>query len=110
MTIPIKERHRILREVYRHYLDFYDFYARTGQHVIEHKGLTISFLDLKAGIPKLSGRKKEAFYLNVLRDMKQKDVAEKMGITTVSVGQYVDAACRQLAEEYFDEDEDIVEW
>jgi DNA-directed RNA polymerase specialized sigma24 family protein len=101
MATAIIDRHRILREVYRHYLDFEDFYRRTGRETLEHKGVTVNFLDLKDGIDKLSGRKQQAFYLNVIRDMKQKDVAEIMGITTVSVGQYVDAACRQLAEVYW---------
>jgi DNA-directed RNA polymerase specialized sigma24 family protein len=101
MANALQERHRILREVYRHYIDFYDFFRRTGQDTIDYRGLTISFLDLKKGVDKLAGRKKEAFHLNVIRDMKQKEVAEIMGITTVSVGQYVDAACRQLSEEYF---------
>src|SRR5687767_7496456 len=98
---PVTERHRVLREVYRHYVDFEDFFRRTGRDTLEHKGITINFMDLKDGIKELSGRKQEAFYLNVIRDMKQKDVAEIMGITTVSVGQYVDAACRQLAEVYW---------
>ena len=104
MAIPTTERHRILREVYRHYTDFEDYFRRTGRETIEHGGVTINFTDLKDGIKNLSGRKQEAFYLNVIRDMKQKDVAEIMGITTVSVGQYVDQACRQLADVYWPED------
>ena len=99
------ELHRILREVYRHIVDFEDHYKRTGQHMIEYKGLTISLLDLKKGVDKLSGRKKQAFMLNVIYDMKQKDVAERMNITTVSVGQYVDAAMRQLSEDYWSAEE-----
>lgn len=107
MAQVVEERHRILREVFRHYIDFYDFFKRTGQHTIEHKGVTISFLDLNRVLEQtnLSDRKRQAFVLNVLQDKKQKDVAEIMNITTVSVGQYVDAACRQLAEAYFTEDE-----
>lgn len=100
----VTQRHRILREVYRHYTDFEDFFRRTGKDTLEHKGIVINFTDLKKGINELSGRKQEAFYLNVIRDMKQKDVAEIMNITTVSVGQYVDAACRQLAETYWADD------
>lgn len=95
------EKYLILREVYRHYLDFQDYWQRTGRDTIEHKGVTINFMDLKDGVENLADRKKEAFYLNVIRDMKQKDVAEIMGITTVSVGQYVAEACRQLATVYW---------
>lgn len=107
MAQAITEYHRILREVFRHYTDFYDYYKRTGQHTIEHQGVTISFLDLRRVLEStnLSDRKREAFILNVLQDKKQKDVAEAMKITTVSVGQYVDAACRQLAETYFTDEE-----
>lgn len=97
----VRERHRILREVYRHYLDFYDYCRREGKDSIEYAGITINIEDLKAGISELAGRKKQAFYLHVLQDLLQRDVAEIMGITTVSVGQYVDAACRQLAEIYW---------
>jgi DNA-directed RNA polymerase specialized sigma subunit len=107
MAKVIEEKHRILREVFRHYTDFYDYYKRTGRHTIEHKGVTLSFLDLHRVLENtnLSTRKREAFYLHVLQDKKQKDVAEIMKITTVSVGQYVDAACRQLAEHYFTDEE-----
>jgi DNA-directed RNA polymerase specialized sigma subunit len=100
------ERYLILREVYRHYLDFEDYWRRTGRESITHKGVTINFMDLKTGVDKLSGRKQQAFYLNVIRDMKQKDVALRMGITTVSVGQYVAEACRQLALVYWRDDFD----
>lgn len=110
------EKHKILREVYRHYMDLRDFVARTGHDVIEHsveteegsgeyEYLAISFSDLKHGLNDLAPRKREAFFFNVILDWKQKDVAEKMGITTVSVGQYVDAACMQLAKRYFSETE-----
>lgn len=61
----------------------------------------LSLLDLQYGLDKLSPRKREAVYLNVIRDMKQKDAAAIMGITTVSVGQYVEQAMIQLAERYF---------
>jgi hypothetical protein len=66
--------------------------------------VTISFWDLHDGLKALSARKREAFFWNVLMDKKQKDVAKLMGITTVSVGQYVEQACLQLAERYFGED------
>ena len=96
------EKDKILREVYRNYSQFKEYVRATGKDTIEYKGLTISFFDLDKNINKLSPRKKEAFYLNVIVDMKQKDVAEIMGITCVSVGQYVAQACQQLAELYFE--------
>lgn len=52
-------RHRYLREVYRHYIDFEDYYRRTGDHTFDYKGLTFSFLDLKYGLDKLSKRKRK---------------------------------------------------
>lgn len=105
MVLTPDDKHRMLREVYRHYIDFQDFWQREGLESFEYQGLTFNFMDLKDGIEGLSGRKKEAFYLNVIRDMKQKDVAEIMKITTVSVGQYVDAACRQLADIYWSKED-----
>lgn len=110
--------HRVLREVYRHYLEFRDHVSRTGKHVIEHgyfiyeddgvtiKGremVTISFWDLYNGLKDLSPRKREAVFHNVILDKKQRDVAEEMGITTVSVGQYVEQAMLQLSQLYFAE-------
>ena len=108
MSISLNEKHKILREVYRHYSDFYDYYRlQGGSDTITYKGITISFLDLKRVIQQtdLSDRKMQAFVLNVLEDKKQKEVAEIMNITTVSVGQYVDAACRQLSELYWTDEE-----
>ena len=107
MPISINDKHKILREAFRHYLDFYDYWRREGEHTIEYKGLTISFLDLKRVLSEvdLSDRKGQAFVLNVLADKKQAEVAEIMGITTVSVGQYVDAACRQFSEVYWTDEE-----
>lgn len=110
------DRHKILREVYRHYMDLRDYVRRTGRDVIEHPveteegsgeyvHLAVSFTDLMNGLNELAPRKREAFFFNVILDWKQKDVAEKMGITTVSVGQYVDAACMQLAKHYFAEND-----
>lgn len=114
--------HRILREVYRHYNEFEALFASTGKHVIEHGyfiyeddlttiknkvTVSISLFDLRDGLrPQsdggiLSSRKLEAVMLNVIRDMKQRDVADIMGITTVSVGQYVEQAMIQLADKYF---------
>ena len=96
-------RHKVMRELYRNYMQFREYVRTTGEYVIEYKDVAISFYDLGKGLNDLSPRKKEAFYLNVILDKKQKDVAEIMGITTVSVGQYVEAASRQLAEVYFGE-------
>ena len=120
--------HRVLREILRNYLSWRDHLAYNGFHddVIEHSyyvadpsgepdgeptlrkvTLTISFSDLqnclkpqsKGGI--LSERKREALLYNVVFDWLQKDVADKMGITPVSVGQYTYLALRQLARRYF---------
>lgn len=115
--------HRILREVYRHYTEFEQLVSATGTHTLDHvvrlydeEGnevervpVTISFYDLKDGLrPQkeggvLSDRKLQAVMLNVIADQKQKDVAEAMSITTVSVGQYVEHAMEQLAKTYFPE-------
>lgn len=127
-------RHRILREVYRHYLEYRsivmsprsesDGSGKTSNSafcdngVIEHGYfiynedgsikdriiVTISFWDLFNGLKDLSPRKREAVWYNVILDQKQRDVAEKMKITTVSVGQYVEQAMLQLSERYFAEE------
>jgi DNA-directed RNA polymerase specialized sigma subunit len=119
--------HKVLREVYRHYTEFEAFVAATGKHVIDYNypiydadeetvlrrvPISISFFDLKEAIEDesiLSERKRQAVLLNVILDKKQKEVAEMMGITTVSVGQYVDQAMLQLAEDYFSGDKSITE-
>ena len=100
------EKHRVLREVLRHYLTFESLCAQSGQYVIEYNGMMISFVDLQNALRSLSPRKKEAVTYNVILDYKQKDVAEIMGITTVSVGQYVEQAMLQIAKKYFAEMED----
>jgi DNA-directed RNA polymerase specialized sigma24 family protein len=109
-----------LREVYRHYLEFREYVAHPetpeNDHVIDHTYLSededgtitkhtisFSFWDLHRGIKELAPRKREALFFNVILDQKQADVAKRMGITTVSVGQYVDAACRQLVKYHFTE-------
>lgn len=110
-------KHRILREVYRHYYSFKELFASQGTHVIEHsywvydedgdkkkETINISLWDLHDALETLSARKREAVYYNVILDKKQKEVAEIMGITTVSVGQYVEQAMMQLAEKYFAEE------
>lgn len=115
-TMP---KHRILREIYRHYPELKAYVtANGGDQLIEHsyivydeegkqvgkEDIVISFWDLHDSLQSLSDRKREAVHLNVILDWKQKDVAEKMGITTVSVGQYVEQAMLQLADTYFAED------
>jgi DNA-directed RNA polymerase specialized sigma24 family protein len=119
------QRHKVLREAYRHLHEFEDFathsipepssgkYGQSGRTInaqnsglrdtIEYKGIVLSLIDLKNALVEanLAPRKQEAFYLNVICDMKQRDVAEKMGITTVSVGQYVEQAMLQIADVYF---------
>ena len=116
----------MLREVFRHYISLK--HDSEGSHFslticeIEgctqsfdggiHKGhagpcdlLTVNFVDLQQSLKKLSPRKKQAVYFNVIRDMKQKDVAAIMGITTVSVGQYVEQAMIQVAKDIWPETE-----
>ena len=100
-----KKKHRVLREAVRHYRELEDLFINKGVVVLSYNGLDICFLDLKDAINRLSPRKKEAIYYNVILDMKQKDVAEKMGITTVSVGQYVESGFAQVAKEYFHNEE-----
>lgn len=63
--------------------------------------LSISFWDLQGLLFNLSPRKREAVFYNVILDKKQKEVAEIMGITTVSVGQYVDQAMLQLERDFY---------
>lgn len=99
------QRHKLLREVYRNYQQFRELVRTSGVDTISHEDFSISFYDLEEGINNLSPRKKEAFYLNVILDLKQKDVARLMGITTVSVGQYVEAAMQQLEKEQFPDEQ-----
>lgn len=96
-----KKKHRVLREAVRHYRELQNLFINKGVLVVSYDGLDICFLDLKDALNRLSPRKREAIYYNVIIDMKQKDVAEKMGITTVSVGQYVESGFAQIAKEYF---------
>lgn len=117
----------VLRETYRHYLEFrelvmspsqtsndrgqvsssvtcdhgiidYGYFIYDGADTITNKvTITLSFWDLHGSLKRLSARKREAVFYNVILDWKQKDVAERMKISTVSVGQYVQAAMEQLA-------------
>lgn len=99
------KKHRYLREAVRRYDELESLFVQTGQSVVRGPdGIEICFLDLKDCLKKLSPRKKEAIYYNVICSMKQKDVAKIMGITTVSVGQYVESGFLQIAEEYFGEE------
>lgn len=102
-----KKKHRALREAVRYYEQLEDLFTSRGVLVISHNGLDICFMDLKEALQKLSPRKREAIYYNVIQDMKQKDVADKMGITTVSVGQYVESGFAQIAKEYFSDQTEI---
>ena len=92
----MEPRHRVLRECIRHYLEFEALCTQSGNYSIEYGEITLNFLDLQDCLRKLSKRKKEAVYYNVILDWKQKDVAEIMGITTVSVGQYVEQSSIQI--------------
>lgn len=96
-------KHRVLREVLRHYLTFESLCQQSGEYVLEYAGYKLSFLDLQNCLQNLSPRKREAVYYNVILDWKQKDVAAVMQITTVSVGQYVEQAMMQIAKQYFAE-------
>ena len=98
-------RHLILREIVRDYLtlesECNQSEGRFGgdQWTIQVGPVIVNFLDLQSCLKHLSKRKKQAVFYNVILDMKQKDVAKIMGITTVSVGQYVQAAFEQIADE-----------
>jgi len=96
-----KKKHRVLREAVRHYEEMENLFRHKGILVISYAGLDMCFIDLKDALETLSPRKRESIYYNVTLDMKQRDVAEKMGITTVSVGQYVESGFAQIAKEYF---------
>lgn len=96
--------HRLLREVLRNYTVFESLCSSTGKYDIEHKGININFLDLQKCLKAVSPRKKEAIFYNIIRDMKQKDVAAIMGITTVSVGQYCDSALLSVAQKLWPEE------
>jgi DNA-directed RNA polymerase specialized sigma24 family protein len=118
-TAPVP-LHRVLREVLRHYTEYRALVNQDGRlHVIDYGywvynedgtrkkkvQVCISFWDLYYGLKELAPRKREAIFYNVILDQKQKDVAKHMGITTVSVGQYVEAGCLQLAKMYFTDEE-----
>ena len=97
--------HKILREIVRDYLtleaECSQSEGRFGgdQWMIRVGDVEVSFLDLQGCLMHLSKRKKEAIFWNVIMDKKQKDVAKIMGITTVSVGQYVQAGFEQICQD-----------
>jgi DNA-directed RNA polymerase specialized sigma24 family protein len=62
--------------------------------------VSFDFWDLHQGLDQLAPRKREALLWNVIHDQKQKDVAKQMKITTVTVGQYVEHAFRQLIDRH----------
>jgi len=112
--------HRVLREVLRHYPEYRALVNSDGRHdmieyaywIYDKRGrrkrkveLTISFWDLHNSLTELAPRKREAIFYNVILDKKQADVAKLMGITTVTVGQYVEAGTKQLAAKYFSKEE-----
>lgn len=72
---------------------------------IEVEGLDLNYFDLMDALGKVKMRvpkkKLEAFYLNVILDWKQKDVAQKLGVSPVTVGQHVTSVCQALEEVYF---------
>ena len=109
-------KHRVLRELFRHYLEFRELFERDGTFVIDHGyyvedengdrrkvEISVSLWDLQGALKSLSPRKREAVFWNVIMDKKQKDVAEIMDITMVSVGQYVEQGMLQIAKDYFPE-------
>lgn len=122
------QKHRILRDVLKRYTEFralvmtpehdgrgshgnLDGVLDHGYFVHEPDGskrrvmVSLSFWDLQGMLKRLSPRKRQAVFYNVILDWKQKDVAERMGITTVSVGQYVDQAMLQLSKDFWPEDD-----
>lgn len=105
-------RHRILRDLIRHYLELETLFKDTGEHTFEWSSrehperILFSFLDLQGALKKLSPRKREAIFYHVIMDLKQKDVAEIMGITTVSVGQYCDQGLQQVSKLYWTDTEE----
>lgn len=95
------KKHVILKEIYKNYLKFKYFFEQYGQDVIDYGPISLSYVDLQYGVRDLPPRKKEAFFYNIVLDLKQKDAAERMGVTTVTVGQYVEQALIQLSKRYF---------
>lgn len=117
-------KHRILREILRNYVSLKSENVEEWQLEVcvmggcinstnglvrkGHDGpcqfMSMNLLDLDKCLKGLSPRKKEAVFYNVILDWKQKDVAVQMGITTVSVGQYVEQAMIQVAKDIWPEE------
>lgn len=121
-----QDRHLILREAYRH-LSILSSLARESVPLpsegrvggtdrainsqesglvdtLSYDGIDINYFDMLTALSKINDiplKKREAFYLNVILDMKQKDVAQKMGVSPVTIGQHVTSVCRALEEVYF---------
>lgn len=93
--------HRLLREVLRGYNLFEEHCALTGRYEITFQGHTFNFLDLQKCLEGLTNRQMEAVYWFIIQDEKQKTVAERLGISTVTVGQYCEASCIQIARKLF---------
>ena len=98
--------HKIIREILRHYLEFEELAVQQdplneyiSDYTLEYGEYSISFLDLQGCLKGLSPRKMQAVFYNVILDWKQADVADLMGIKTVTVGQYVEQAADQIAEQ-----------
>ena len=120
ITAPLP-LHRVLREILRHYMEYRALVNADGRNdvidycywVYDKRGrrkkkeeVSVSFWDLHGTLEELAPRKKEAIFYNVILDEKQRDVAKRMGITTVTVGQYVEAGTKQIAAKYFAERRD----
>lgn len=95
--------HRVLREVLRNYGVFESLCSQTGDYEISHRGVSFNFLDLQGCLKKLSKRQMEAVFFFVICDEKQKTVAERLGISTVTVGQYCESGLIRVAAELWPE-------
>ncbi len=106
----------------RHYLEIRDYVAQGNDHIIEHSYLcyaldgrvkkvtmSFSFWDLHRGLNELPLRKKEAIFYNILLDKKQKEVADIMGISTVSAGQYCDLGLRSIVDSFYESGKSIIQ-
>src|SRR3954470_6474197 len=98
MAVDLRDRngkpillHRVLREVLKHYSVFETLCSQTGDYEISHQGDKFTFLDLKGCLKNLSQRQMDAVFWFVIQDEKQKVVAERLGISTVTVGQYCES-------------------
>ncbi len=129
-TAELAKSHIAIREATRNFSEWQALVAQTGDYIVEgdtsDRGvIAISFYDIAKIIDayspviwrhnkypvfpdddpfELSQRKKEAIYYNVIRDLLQRDAAAIMGITTVSVGQYVESGFVQITNRLFGDD------